>query len=288
MKIPDGTDRLLIQLTGSPSTEGSPSVQGAGGGSAAFRQILESKLSALGGNVPVKLPDGAPDDVRIRQIIDIIKLQMMLDEHLLGFMRGGDGDRSLYQRFAQLQWSGPGMMAATSRDMTAEMTAGKNAEKTTGATAALAVETAEKTAQEISSVVKLRKKTDRAQAYEPIIRQASKAYGVEPELIRAVIRAESNFRSESTSPKGAMGLMQLMPQTAKELGVRDAYDPRENIMGGTRYLKGLIERYRGDVPTALAAYNWGMGNVERRPEQLPRETRVYIDRIQRFMNEGKA
>lgn len=284
MKIPDGADRLLRQLTGSPSTEGDPSMQGAGSGSAAFRQILESRLSAPGGIVPGKAPDGAPDDVRIRQIIDIIKLQMMLDEHLLGFMRGGDADRSLYQRFAQLQWSGPGMIAAN----TPEKAENQTAEKTKGKIAAVAAGTAAGPEQEISSVVKLRKKTDRAQAYEPIIRQASKAYGVEPELIRAVIRAESNFRNESTSPKGAMGLMQLMPQTAKELGVRDAYDPRENIMGGTRYLKGLIERYRGDVPTALAAYNWGMGNVERRPDQLPRETRVYIDRIQRFMNESKA
>lgn len=287
MKIPDGADRLLRKLTGSPSMEGGPAMQGAGSGSAAFRQILESRLSAQGGVVPGKAPDGATDDVRIRQIIDIIKLQMMLDEHLLGFMRGGDGDRSLYQRFALLQWSGPGLAAATPR-AAVDKTEEKSAEKPIGTTAAVAAGNAAGPEQEISSVVKIRKKTDRAQAYEPIIRQASKAYGVEPELIRAVIRAESNFRNESTSPKGAMGLMQLMPQTAKELGVRDAYDPRENIMGGTRYLKGLIERYRGDVPTALAAYNWGMGNVERRPDQLPRETRVYIDRIQRFMNESKA
>jgi len=101
-------------------------------------------------------------------------------------------------------------------------------------------------------------------------------------------RAESNFRHESTSPKGAMGLMQIMPATAKDLGIRDAYDAQENIMGGTRYLKGLLDRYRGDVPTALAAYNWGMGNVDRRPENLPRETRVYINRIQQFMDERKA
>lgn len=288
MKIPFGADRLMRQVTGSPSTEDGPSVQGAERGSAAFRQILESKLTAPGGNVSGKAPDGAPDDVRIRQIIDIIKLQMMLDEHLLGFMRGGDGDRSLYQRFAQWQWRGPGMIAATPREMTAEKNAGKSAEKSAGAPAAVAAGTAVAPEQEISSVVKLRTKTDRAQAYEPIIQQASKTYGVEPELIRAVIRAESNFRNESTSPKGAMGLMQLMPKTAKELGVRDAYDPHENIMGGTKYLKGLIDRYRGDVPTALAAYNWGMGNVERRPDQLPRETRVYIDRIQRFMNEENA
>jgi soluble lytic murein transglycosylase-like protein len=121
-----------------------------------------------------------------------------------------------------------------------------------------------------------------------MIQRASKTYGVEPDLIRAVIRAESNFRSESTSPKGAMGLMQIMPATAKDLGIRDAYDPNENIMGGTRYLKGLLDRYGGDVPTALAAYNWGMGNVERRPEKLPRETRDYINRIRNYMDERKS
>jgi len=280
MKIPDGVNRLLRQAAGGESSEGGQPAQGGRVGTGAFRQILELRLTGMGGITPDKDPEGTPDDVKIRQIIDIIKLQLMLDEHLLGFMRGGDEDRSLYQRFAQWQWSGPGMMAANPTE--------KTTEKTTEKIAAVAARPAEKTGEEISSVVKLRKKADRSQPYEPIIQQASKAYGVEPELIRAVIRAESNFRSESTSPKGAMGLMQLMPQTAKELGVRDAYNPQENIMGGTRYLKGLLDRYRGDIPTALAAYNWGMGNVERRPEQLPRETRVYIDRIHRFMNESKA
>jgi soluble lytic murein transglycosylase-like protein len=73
--------------------------------------------------------------------------------------------------------------------------------------------------------------------------------------------------------------MQLMPGTARELGVKDPYDPVENIMGGTRYLRMLLDRYHGNVRLALASYNWGMGNVERSPERLPAETTHYISRV---------
>jgi hypothetical protein len=125
-------------------------------------------------------------------------------------------------------------------------------------------------------------------ALEQIIGQAAEAYGVEVSLIRSVIKAESNFENGSTSPRGAMGLMQLMPDTARELGVRDAYDPRENIMGGTKYLKGLLDRYGGDTRLALAAYNWGMGNVEKHPGRLPQETRDYIARVTRYYQGAKA
>lgn len=122
----------------------------------------------------------------------------------------------------------------------------------------------------------------------PIIAQAATAYGVDEQLIRSVIKAESNFVANSTSPRGAMGLMQLMPDTARELGVRNAYDPRENIMGGTKYLKDLLNRYGGDTRRALAAYNWGMGNVEKNPGRLPQETRDYIARITRYYEAAKA
>jgi hypothetical protein len=123
---------------------------------------------------------------------------------------------------------------------------------------------------------------------DDIIHHAADAFSVDPALIRGVIKAESNFSTNSTSPKGAMGLMQLMPATARDLGVKDPYDPFENIMGGTRYLKGLLDRYDGDVDRALAAYNWGMGNVEKYPGRLPRETKTYISRIKQYYFETKA
>ncbi len=121
-----------------------------------------------------------------------------------------------------------------------------------------------------------------------IIDHASQTHGVDPELTRAVIRAESDFDAGCTSPKGAMGLMQLMPETAKELGVKNPYNPVENVMGGTRYLRDLLDRYDGNVNLALAAYNWGMGNLERHPKSLPAETRTYITRVNQYYREATA
>jgi len=118
-----------------------------------------------------------------------------------------------------------------------------------------------------------------------IIEHASKIYEVDPELIRSVIRAESNFDANATSSKGAMGLMQLMPDTAKDLGVKNCYNPVENVMAGTRYLKSMLNRYDGNVDLTLAAYNWGIGNLERHPDRLPKETRTYIARVNGYLRE---
>jgi len=115
--------------------------------------------------------------------------------------------------------------------------------------------------------------------FDAVINHAARTHGVDEALVKSVIKVESDFNPSCTSPKGAMGLMQLMPVTALELGVRNGYDPVENIAAGTRYLKMLLTRYDGNVPLALAAYNWGMGNLEKRPGQMPTETRRYVDQV---------
>ena len=117
---------------------------------------------------------------------------------------------------------------------------------------------------------------------DSIISEASQKYDVDPGLIKAVIKAESNFNPQAVSHAGARGLMQLMPATARSLGVTDSFDPEQNVMGGTRFLKDMLQRYDGDVDAALAAYNWGPGNVDKRPDHLPRETRDYLARVKQL------
>ncbi len=124
--------------------------------------------------------------------------------------------------------------------------------------------------------------------YGDLIAEHAAAQGVEPDLVRAVIQAESAFNPRARSSKGAMGLMQLMPATAAEYGVLDPYDPADNIRGGVAYLKSLLTRYDDRVELALAAYNAGPGAVERYGGTIPpyRETMDYVDRIQGTM--GRA
>jgi soluble lytic murein transglycosylase-like protein len=120
-------------------------------------------------------------------------------------------------------------------------------------------------------------------AFEDLIRSASGRHNVDANLVRAVIKAESDFRSNARSNKGAMGLMQLMPDTARLHNVVDAYDPSENVDGGVRHLRMLLDRYQGDIELSLAAYNAGSGAVEKHGGIPPfAETREYVRRVLRL------
>jgi soluble lytic murein transglycosylase len=119
--------------------------------------------------------------------------------------------------------------------------------------------------------------------YDAIITQAARQQRLSFSLLKAIIKAESDFNPRAVSAKGAMGLMQIMPDNLKRLGIRDPFDPRQNIMGGARYLRQLYNRFDQRLPLALAAYNAGPEAVERYQRIPPfRETESYVRKVMRF------
>ena len=123
--------------------------------------------------------------------------------------------------------------------------------------------------------------------FERLIQEAAQLHGVDAALIRAVVQTESRFDPTIVSPNGAQGLMQLMPPLAKELGVIDPFDPRDNIMGGAKYLKQLLDANRGNVALTLASYNAGPANVKRYGGIPPfKETRAYVRKVKGLLDDS--
>jgi soluble lytic murein transglycosylase-like protein len=130
---------------------------------------------------------------------------------------------------------------------------------------------------------------DARHAYDDIIAEAAEQYDLDPHMIRAVMQAESAFNAMAVSPVGALGLMQLMPAVAAELGADDPMDPRQNIMAGSRHLKQLLTSHGGNVKLALASYNAGPGNVAKYRGIPPfRETRNYVKKVTALLADAKA
>ena len=120
--------------------------------------------------------------------------------------------------------------------------------------------------------------------YEQLIKSCSEKYGVNQNLVKAVIHAESGYDQNAVSSKGAGGLMQLMPETAKSLKVADRFNPRDNVDGGVKYLRFLLDTFRGDVSLAVAAYNAGLNKVAKYGGIPPyNETRTYVNRVLSYM-----
>ena len=131
---------------------------------------------------------------------------------------------------------------------------------------------------------------DRMQAYDDIIVEHSRLNNVRPSLVRAVVQVESGFNPRAYSPKGAMGLMQLMPATAREFGVRNPFNPEDNVRGGVAYLRHLLDRYDNNEQLALAAYNAGPGAVDKHGQSIPpyRETRDYVTKVNGIAGDAPA
>jgi soluble lytic murein transglycosylase-like protein len=130
----------------------------------------------------------------------------------------------------------------------------------------------------------------RSQRWDDVIVEHSREQGVRPDLVRAVVQVESAYNPNAVSPKGAQGLMQLMPATARELGVRNVFNPIENIRAGIMYLRRLLDRYNNDEVLALAAYNAGPTAVDKYGEKVPpyRETRDYVTKVNKIAGEAAA
>lgn len=234
--------------------------------------IFAGKLDRILGNDP---QNQQPDPIRPHSLAEALNLQML--KTTISLAGDATSDSSAPQRFnshsaaIQALVSAYGANQPDRSDQTAEAATQLQelSESAAGSTPSPSAQKGE-------------------QWLDPIIAKASRHYGVDVGLIKAVIKAESNFNPGAVSHAGAQGLMQLMPATARALGVSNSFDPEQNVMAGTRFLRDLLNRYNGKLDSALAAYNWGPGNVDKRPDSMPRETRDYLTRVKQLYSSYTA
>jgi soluble lytic murein transglycosylase-like protein len=144
-------------------------------------------------------------------------------------------------------------------------------------------------ADKVSESTENDSETDAENMFDPIIIQAAHCHGIDPALIKAIIKAESQYNPNAVSKRGAKGLMQLMPRTAESVGVEDLFDPEHNINGGTLYFKQMLTRFEGEIDLALAAYNAGAATVKKYGGVPPFEaTRCYMDNVLKYYQEYKG
>lgn len=197
-------------------------------------------------------------------------------DKLIAQSNGGSVDMSLVQRFFDQNGINIELCSNTAVNNTATYSgssAGVSSDTNTYNTAASASVKLEASGLSCSAQL------------DAIFDEASSKYGVDAKFLKAIAKCESDFSTECTSRSGAMGIMQLMPQTAASLGVTNAYDPYQNIMGGARYISEKLAQYNGDKSLALAAYNAGSGNVAKYGGIPPfKETQNYVAKVMAYYN----
>ena len=197
-------------------------------------------------------------------------------DRLIAQNNGGSVDMSLVQRFFEQNGINIELCSNTAVNNTATYSgssAGVSSDTNTYNTAASASVKLEASGLSCSAQL------------DAIFDEAAAKYGVDAKFLKAIAKCESDFSTESTSRSGAMGIMQLMPQTAASLGVTNAYDPYQNIMGGARYISEKLAQYNGDKSLALAAYNAGSGNVAKYGGIPPfKETQNYVAKVMAYYN----
>lgn len=201
-------------------------------------------------------------------------------DRLIAQSSGGSVDMSLVQRFFDQN----GINIELCRNTVSPSAALNNTAAYSGSPAGISSDT--NTSAISSSSVKLEASGLSCSAdLDAIFNEAASKYGVDAKFLKAIAKCESDFSTECTSRSGAMGIMQLMPQTAASLGVTNAYDPYQNIMGGARYISEKLTQYNGDKSLALAAYNAGSGNVAKYGGIPPfKETQNYVAKVMAYYN----